>query len=452
MRPIRVMIDARMCDGRRDGVSRYVTRLIRELCRHDGVTPVALCGERVSDELREPGVELCITDFSRVFLPAHRRLWWEQVRLPSIIRQAGVDLYHATWNTGVPLRCPVPAVLSVHDLIPLSGLMLRDTCTDGRVAHGFSRGGRESANHSCPPPLKRWATRLKRWATHVSVIRRISGNRALAGYFPSRLHRWAYVASLRVAVRQARCIVTVSDYVRNECLNRLNVSADRLRTIHNGVDPVADRAADPELREKNYVLYVGGPEKRKNIAATLQAMDHLWRSQGDAPEFWLTGSLDRQCSAARLAYQRLQYPERVRFLGSPNDAELSRLMVSARALLLLSAAEGFGLPVLEAMACGCPVIVSNRASLPEVAGDAGMIVDPHDSAAVAEAISKVLQDDGLRAELIGCGLRRAAMFSWGKTAREIAEVYRTVLAACHEERWRRVRQTIQQLRRVPQPL
>ena len=384
-----MLIDARMCDDRPSGVSRYVTRIIRELRRQPGITPIALCGKEVGGALADCGVELCATDFDRTHRPIHRRWWWERRRLAALIARAGVDLYHATWNTGIPPRCPVPAVLTIHDLIPLSDL---------------------------------------------------------AGHFPSRLHRLCYLMSLHASVRQVEHIVTISHYVREDCIRRLHLAADRTTAVLNGVDRV-DQAPDPDLVHQNYCLYVGGPEPRKNVAVMLGAMDYLWRKDGAAPALWLTGTLERQCPEARAAYASLESPERVRFLGAPDDRRLVTLMTSARALLLLSAAEGFGLPVAEALAHGCPVVVADRTSLPEVVGDAGLIVNPDDPAAVAEAIRRVTHDQGLRTELIGRGLRRAAAFSWANTADQITRIYRSAIARYGHEPRRSTRRLLGELRR-----
>jgi len=411
MRPIRVLIDARMCDGRPSGVSRYVTRIIRELRRDDAITPVALCGKEVSDELVAYGVELCPTDFDRPVRPIHRRSCWERDRLASIIAHAGVDLYHATWNTGIPRRCPVPAVLTIHDLIPL-------------------------------------------WD--------------LAEYFPSRLHRWSYAVSLHTSVRRAAHIVTVSNSVRNDCIRRLHIAADRITAIHNGVD-AGGSASDPDLVRRDYCLYVGGAERRKNIAAVFQAMDRLWRGgKGvrdllpespevccvqkvpdtfSTPGLWLTGTLDGQCPAARTAYASLKHPDRVTFLGMPDDRRLGVLMASARALLMLSTAEGFGLPAAEAMAHGCPVVVSDRASLPEVVGDAGLIVDPDDPDAVARAVLRVARDETLRTELIGRGLDRVTTLSWTQAARQTAAIYQAAVTDCGTKRRGRIGQLLDELGR-----
>jgi glycosyltransferase involved in cell wall biosynthesis len=118
----------------------------------------------------------------------------------------------------------------------------------------------------------------------------------------------------------------------------------------------------------------------------------------------------------------------VELLGFVPDRDLFALYETARLLLYPSLQEGFGLPVLEAMACGCPVITANTSSLPEVAGDAAILADPSDAPRLAEAIQKLLTDDGLARELSRKGLERAALFSWERCARETVEVYRAVLA------------------------
>ena len=377
----RVMIDARMCAGRHDGVTRYVTRLIQQLSRHTAVAPVALCGEAVPEEFAQAGVECHVSGFGAAHRPAHRRLLWEQTRLPELIRGARVDLYHATWNTGIPLRCPVPAVLTLHDLIPLNDV---------------------------------------------------------AAHFPSRLHRWSYQLSLRTALGRAARVITVSDYVRRECIERMGVPTERVQAVLNGADgPGHPRARHPVALDsptEGFVLYVGGAEPRKNIAGLLRGLDRLWQQASGAPELWVTGSLDRQCPAAREVYATMQHAERVRFLGAPDDAAIARLMGTARALLLLSTAEGFGLPALEAMAHGCPVIVSNRTALPEVVETAGLIVDPDDPQAVADAILRIVHDENLRAELVRRGLDRAGQLTWARTAAQTVTAYELALggAGAHQ--------------------
>ncbi|MCP4592615.1 MAG: glycosyltransferase family 4 protein [bacterium] len=372
MAAMRVLVDARMCTGGRDGVTTYVLRLLREFGRTSEVQPVALCADAVPGDISALEVETLVTDFDRSKRVYDRRWRWERRCLPSILRSAGIDLYHATWNTGVPAVCPIPAVLTIHDLIP----------------------------QAYP-----------------------------ADYFATRRQRWAHWLAQRGSIRGAARILTVSDHTRAECVRRLRVPQDRIEVIPNGVDQPGHIAANARLANEDYVLYVGGAEKRKNVAGVLAAMDHLWSRSTDAPELWLTGLLERQCPSARAVYATIRHPERVRFLGHPGDQRLGVLLSSARALLMLSTAEGFGLPVLEAMAGACPVIASRRTALPEVVGDAGILVDPDDIDAVARAVSAVARDGALRADLIERGHRRSAEFTWAKAARATSGAYRAAITA-----------------------
>jgi glycosyltransferase involved in cell wall biosynthesis len=151
-------------------------------------------------------------------------------------------------------------------------------------------------------------------------------------------------------------------------------------------------------------------------------------ADGDPLELHVTGNAANLSETAVAAYRRLNWPERVRFLGSIDDRELARQYASARLLLMLSRDEGFGLPVLEAMAYGCPVIAAARGSLPEVLGDAGILVNPEDADEVADAIRTLLNSPDRRAVLVDRARRRARAFAWEKAASRMVEVYHEALS------------------------
>ena len=379
-RPLRIMIDARMLIGRFSGIGRFVTRLVEHLVDCPNIQVVALCGrEATPGWLAWRGVDIVTSSFQRRDRTAARRALWEERHLGRLIHDAHADVFHATWNSGVPVFCPVPAVLTIHDLIP--------------------------------------------WF-HP------------AAHFATRAQRLGYWYAIRASVRRAAIVTTVSDYVRHQVLSTLHPDPKRVVTVYNGVDAPASALDSPTgfgLREHEtateaaeaapYVLYVGGYERRKNLAAVFRAIEQYWATTDDVLDLRLTGDACRLGGDASLAYRALTHPSRVRFLGTIDDAELSRQYAHARALLLLSRDEGFGLPVLEAMAHGCPVVAAAKASLPEIVSDAGILVDPEDIPSVCAAIRSFVHSPRRREAFIHRGFARARAFGWDVTASRMIEIY-----------------------------
>lgn len=176
-----------------------------------------------------------------------------------------------------------------------------------------------------------------------------------------------------------------------------------------------------------YILYVGSFDARKNLLGLLNAFSKL-RQHLPAWKLVIVGARKWKSTPVFEVVQRLQLEEYVHFTGFVEEADLPALYNGADLFVFPSLYEGFGLPVLEAMACGIPVVTSNTSSLPEVAGDAALLVDPMDVEAIAAAMQQVLSDPGLAAELRRRGLEQASKFSWERTARETLAVYEKVLA------------------------
>jgi glycosyltransferase involved in cell wall biosynthesis len=168
-----------------------------------------------------------------------------------------------------------------------------------------------------------------------------------------------------------------------------------------------------------YLLFLGAQIPRKNLLRLLQALDLLWQEQPNAPNLLIVGEAMWSNSPVDLAVQGLKNPDKVRFTGRLQRNEVAKVVAAAHALLLPSLFEGFGIPVLEAMACGVPVLTSNCSSLPEVAGDAAVLVDPYSIADIKKGIERVLSDEALRLRCSEQGLKRAAEFSWDRSAEEL---------------------------------
>jgi alpha-1,3-rhamnosyl/mannosyltransferase len=277
-------------------------------------------------------------------------------------------VFHATWNTGVPFRCPVPAVLTVHDVIPWD----EPVC-------GFS---------------------------------------TLAA-------RTCYRYSLGTSVRRAQRVAAVSGFSADRIARKAGIDPSRMRVIYNGVEDAKATVAAAPRTERPYLLYVGGFEARKNLESVFRAMSRYWVQYDPAMELHLTGSPNQLSYVASQAYEPLGYDDRVRFLGSPGDDELAREYASATALLMLSRAEGFGLPVIEAMAYGCPVIAARCGALPEIVGDAGILVAPDDIERIVGSIHNIAHQPGLAGELIAQGRRRAEHFTWKRAAEAYLHEYQS---------------------------
>jgi glycosyltransferase involved in cell wall biosynthesis len=365
-RRLKVMIDARMLIGPMSGVARFVTRMVDEIAAQENVDVIALCGPQPYEPWRDRSdVKLVTSSFDLRHRTVTRRLLWEQLRLPGLVQRVDPDVFHATWNFGVPQHPSAPVVLTVHDLIPW---------------------------HEC----------------HA--------------YYPSRWHRLCYRRAIRTSVRRATVVTTVSNHVRDDLVRTLAIDPRGVSVVPNGVDApgAVKRSSSPE---RPYVLYVGGHESRKNVAGVLAAMSRYWNAYEGELELRLTGTRESLSADAAAAYRGLKPETAVQFIGTVGDDELGRLYAGATALLLLSRAEGFGLPALEAMAHGCPVIAANAASLPEVVGDAGLLVDPDDSDQVCGAIRRLVTDSSLRNLLVQRGRERAARFSWRSAAAQMREAY-----------------------------
>lgn len=234
-------------------------------------------------------------------------------------------------------------------------------------------------------------------------------------------------------VRKAWRIITVSRATRDDLVHHYHVPVERMSVIPHGVSPrfrPADNPADIEAVRaryalpERYILYVGTIQPRKNIVRLIDAFAQIARSQSPAETThlvlagkrgWLTRAIEQRAAEHQLS-------DRVRFLGYVPEEDFLPLLQGAQVFAFPSLAEGFGMPVLEAMACGIPVLTSTTTALPEVAGDAALLVDPHETGAIAEGLQRLISDAALREELRARGLARAQAYSWERAARATLDV------------------------------
>lgn len=249
------------------------------------------------------------------------------------------------------------------------------------------------------------------------------------------LDNWRYRWHLPLALRRADAVVTVSECSRRDLARYLDLPGERLHVTSEGVDPrfvpVRDGATLREALgrygiEGPYLLYVGGINPRKNIARLLEAYGRV-RERHPHARLVVAGKRQWQAEGVDAALRRLGLADAVHFTGYVADADLPAIYSGAELFVFPSLYEGFGLPPLEAMACGTPVVTSDAASLPEVVGNAALLVDPLDVGSIAAAIDRLLSHPALAADLRSRGLARARRFTWERAARETIAVYEHVL-------------------------
>jgi glycosyltransferase involved in cell wall biosynthesis len=240
-------------------------------------------------------------------------------------------------------------------------------------------------------------------------------------WFATGFRIWYMLLWPRLA-RNVRVILTVSEHSRRSILRRFGLPEDKVVAIPNGVNLQQFHPVDPTLVRnryglgKPYMLFVGSLDPRKNLDRLLQAWFRL--PEFKDVELVIAGARRDIFQPVSMPYR----PRRTRFLGYVPDDDLPGLYAGATFFIMPSLFEGFGLTVLEAMACGTPVISSYAGALPEVTGTAAIQVDPTSPEAMAEAMRTLLVDEGMRANLRQKGLDRAARFSWERSARQISEV------------------------------
>jgi glycosyltransferase involved in cell wall biosynthesis len=223
------------------------------------------------------------------------------------------------------------------------------------------------------------------------------------------------------------CVVAVSEATKQDLIDTYQLPAERIQVVYNAAD--ARFRPQPEVRQaatrakfssdQPYFLFVGALQPRKNLVNLLRAFEQFKNETGSETQLVVVGRKAWKAGSIFDVYEQMHYQDDVHLTGRVNDAELVGLYAAALATVYVPYFEGFGIPVIEAQACGSPVITSNCSSLPEVAGDAALLVDPFSVESIAAALTQMQNDAALRQELIAKGFRNMERFSWEQSAAKL---------------------------------
>ena len=251
-------------------------------------------------------------------------------------------------------------------------------------------------------------------------------------HYPQDIPFWTrryYLRNFPKYAAKAVRIATVSGYSKDDIVKQYKVSPDKIDVVYDGANDAyvpLTKAEKEKVRKEftkglPYFIFIGSLHPRKNLSNLFRAFDLFKKSNPSDVKLLIVGARKWWTRDIDFAFNRMIYSDDVIFTGRLNIDELARLLGGALALTYVSYFEGFGIPIVEAFRCDVPVITSNVTSMPEVAGDAAMLVDPFDPESIAEALYKAYQYDSIRQELIVRGRRRKDMFSWQQTADRLWE-------------------------------
>jgi glycosyltransferase involved in cell wall biosynthesis len=252
-------------------------------------------------------------------------------------------------------------------------------------------------------------------------------------------NRALFQRKMRYVCAHAQTIITVSEHTKRDLMIHLGLPAERIRVVYNSADPKFGPLQDQDeisrvmrkyaLPESGYILFVGTLESRKNLVRLVEAYARVREHNGEhTPPLVLAGGRGWLYRDIFATVERLKLHRQVIFTGFVDDDDLPALYNNALFFVYPSLYEGFGIPVLEAMACGVPVIAADAAALPEIVGEAGLLVEPTDTPALTQAMLSLLTGTGQRNHLREAGLKQARLFSWDRAARETLAVYEQTIA------------------------
>jgi glycosyltransferase involved in cell wall biosynthesis len=372
---MRIGIDATALPSQPVGAGNYIIQLIRSLVNLES-------GDKFVIFAQESGHSLInISDSENVdwVIFADRkpgsRLLWEQIIFPKHIQESGIELLHSLHYTQ-PLRLPCSSVVTLHDM---------------------------------------------------------------TFFLYPRLHtlarRWFFPLMIRTSAKRADALIAISESTRQDAIQILGIPPKKITTTQLGVDssfqPIKDNESRRNVAEKydlpeKFILYVGLVEPRKNLPLLINAYQRL-AARGTDYQLVIVGRFGWMYEDVTRQIKQLNLGDKVHLTGYVPQEDLPLVYNLASLFVYPTRYEGFGLPALEAMACGTPVITTNVSSLPEIVAEAGLLIPPDDVQALYEAMESVLDDRKLGHDLSRKGTVRSAKFTWQRTAQQTLQIYRQVL-------------------------
>jgi glycosyltransferase involved in cell wall biosynthesis len=366
---MRILVDYRPALRARTGVGEYIRELVRAYAAsHDDAVTVFTSSWK-DRPARDISVELGATVVDRRVPVTLLNYFWHHLEWPPVEWLAGeFDVVHAAHPLLIPSH-RAAQVVTIHDLFFLD----HPERTHGEIRRDYP---------------------------------------ALAGDHARRAH----------------AVITSSEHTRTLVHERLDVPRERIYCCAPGAPAWTHLGHGPNVPRDGYILFLGTLEPRKNIGGLLDAFEQLLQSPKASPTLVIAGGASEDAKPWLDRMSRPPLAPHVRYLGYTPHEQREQLYAGARALALPSLDEGFGLPALEAMSAGVPVVASNRGALPEVVGSGGTLLDPLDTSAWAAALERLLVDDGWAADQGCAGLARAQAFTWPATATRLHEAYTAAVA------------------------
>jgi len=373
---MRIGINARYLQSRQTGIRNYLLNLLLKLKEIDSGNEYVLffgSDKPVPEVVLDAGFEYDIPKMSTGTQAL--KFLWTHFYLPCAIKRKKIDLFHES-SFIAPMFKKCPTVVTVHD-----------------VAYLYI------------PFCYTYRTRL-----YFEVL-------------------------LTGSIRKSNVVIAVSESVKKDIVNNFSVSPDKIKVIYEGVDEMfrpIDDIVETEREKKicgikgDFILVVSGVTPRKNLIRLIRAFKLLRDGKKTNAQLVIVGEKAWWSEEIFREAESCGDEDDIIFCGYLPDKDLICLYNSAKVFVHPSLYEGFGLPILEAMACGCPVVASNVSSIPEICGGAALLVDPENVEGLADAVHRVMNDEFLRKSLIEKGIKRARKFSWKKTAEETLAVYSAV--------------------------
>jgi len=365
MKKIDLVIDARMITENLHGIARYTYEIIKYISKQKEFNLYVLVNdEEMFYKIFGEKINVKLIKMKSKFLSLY-----EQIELPLILNKLGGNfIFHTPSFCSSPF-IKIKTLMTIHDL-----------------------------NHLRYPQYYSW------------------------------MHKYYYDYIVKPSAKKSEIILTVSEFSKKEILEWLSIDENKVISIYNGVDENFKKINDLELLNKikqkydlpeKFVLYIGNQKPHKNVETLIKSMQHV----NEDICLVLNGKLNERCNKI-IVEAKLE--NRIKFIGYVEEIDLPYLYNLASVFVYPSYYEGFGLPPLEAMACGCPTLVSNVTSLPEVVGNEEMTFNPYDERDIGYKINNILSDNDFRRNIINYGLNRAREFSWYNICKQIIDVYKKV--------------------------